>query len=71
VIEALRSAKLESLREGDPPAVWAAFTVVGDPTVVVPLRPPRSSRLWWAGAAAVIAIAGAAGWRRRLASAAG
>jgi hypothetical protein len=40
-------------------------------TVVVPLKAPRSSRLWWAGAAAVIAIAGAAGWRRRLASASG
>ena len=46
VVEALRGAKLASLRAGDPPRVWAAFSVVGDPTVVVPLRAPPS-RSWW------------------------
>jgi hypothetical protein len=46
VIDALRDAKLESLEAGDLPSVWAAFSVVGDPTVVVPLRTPPSARLW-------------------------
>jgi hypothetical protein len=72
VIEALRAAKLASLRAGDPPRVWAAFSVVGDPTVVVPLRAP-ASRIWWsAGAVGVlIAILVAGARRRRRASAAG
>jgi CHAT domain-containing protein len=69
VAEALREAKLESLAAGDPPAVWAAFSVVGDPTVVVPLRAPPSSRGWWAGAGVVIAIVVAAARRRRASAA--
>jgi CHAT domain-containing protein len=44
VAEALRAARLAALRNGEPPAAWAAFTVVGDPFVTVPLgrfaRPP-------------------------------
>jgi CHAT domain-containing protein len=45
VIEALRDAKLEALRKGEPPRTWAAFHAIGDPLVSVPLRvPPRS---WW------------------------
>jgi CHAT domain-containing protein len=38
VADALRAAKLEMLRRGAAPAGWAAFTVVGDPLVQVPLR---------------------------------
>jgi hypothetical protein len=66
VILALRDAKLGSLRAGDPPGVWAAFSVVGDPTVVVPLRAPPL-RTWWAGVGAgvVIAVVAAAARRRR------
>ena len=37
--DALRTAKLETRRDGAPPAVWAAFTVVGDPLATVALRP--------------------------------
>ncbi|HYC33105.1 MAG TPA: CHAT domain-containing protein [Gemmatimonadales bacterium] len=36
--DALRAAKLDALRKGEPAAGWAAFTVVGDPSVTVPLR---------------------------------
>jgi CHAT domain-containing protein len=73
VIDALRTAKLESLEAGDPPAVWAAFSVVGDPTVVVPLKVPPSTRLSWAGAGAVaaMAIVVVVARRRRRPSAAG
>jgi CHAT domain-containing protein len=73
VIDALRKAKLESLEAGDPPAVWAAFSVVGDPTVVVPLKVPPSTRLWWAaaGAVAAMAIVVVVARRRRRPSAAG
>jgi CHAT domain-containing protein len=39
VVDALRTAKLEARRGGAPPAVWAAFTVVGDPLATVALRP--------------------------------
>jgi CHAT domain-containing protein len=39
VVDALRSAKLETRRDGAPPALWAAFTVVGDPLATVALRP--------------------------------
>jgi CHAT domain-containing protein len=54
--EALRGAKLASLR-ADPPRVWAAFSVVGDPTVVVPLRAP-TTRSWWLGVVAGVLIVG-------------
>ena len=39
--DALHDAKLTALHRGAPPAEWAAFTVVGDPTVTVPLTAPR------------------------------
>jgi CHAT domain-containing protein len=39
VVDALRSAKLEIRRDGASPALWAAFTVVGDPLATVALRP--------------------------------
>jgi tetratricopeptide (TPR) repeat protein len=45
VADALRSAKLQALRQGDPPRAWGAFQVIGDPSVVVPLRAPSP---WWA-----------------------
>ena len=67
VVEALRATKLASLRDGAPPSVWAAFTVVGDPMVVVPVRRPTFGRLWWAGTGSlvVLLIAAAAARRRR------
>ena len=33
---ALRAAKLAAADRGEPPAVWASFTVVGDPGALVP-----------------------------------
>lgn len=41
VADALRSAKLDAIRRGAPPAEWAAFQVIGNPMVRVPLRTPR------------------------------
>jgi hypothetical protein len=54
IIEALHEAKLAEMRHGAPPAVWAAFTLVGDPTTLVPLTPPRSPAVWWAGAGGLV-----------------
>jgi hypothetical protein len=44
--DALRAAKLESLRRGAPPSQWAAFTAVGDPLVRIPLREPSPLDRW-------------------------
>ncbi|HZS60510.1 MAG TPA: CHAT domain-containing protein [Gemmatimonadaceae bacterium] len=41
VAEALRAAKLERRASGARPGEWAAFTVVGDPTVRVAVLTPR------------------------------
>lgn len=40
VMDALRSAKLEAIARGESPREWAAFQVIGDPLVRVPLRTP-------------------------------
>jgi len=72
--EALRAAKLAALRRGAPPRTWAAFTLVGDPFVGVPLRAPPPFSRWWPARLALgvaCALAGAAlaygvrtrGWR--------
>jgi CHAT domain-containing protein len=58
--DALRAAKLDALHRGAPPREWAAFTIVGDPLVRVPLEAP------WPGAwpwfvLAVVALALGAG----------
>jgi CHAT domain-containing protein len=47
VAEALRAAKLHAVRRGESPRVWAAFQAIGDPLVVVPLRPSPPAP-WWA-----------------------
>jgi hypothetical protein len=68
VPEALRAAKLAAIRRGAAPRDWAAFTVVGDPGVRVPLRlPPRSGTwaLWATGGLALGAAAWALGRGRR------
>ena len=38
--DALRLAKREAIGRGAPPSEWAAFVLVGDPMVRVPLRAP-------------------------------
>ncbi|MEO7218429.1 MAG: CHAT domain-containing protein, partial [Gemmatimonadaceae bacterium] len=43
VTDALRSAKLDAIQHGATPAEWAAFTVVGDPLVTLPLTLPASA----------------------------
>ncbi|HSE47095.1 MAG TPA: CHAT domain-containing protein, partial [Gemmatimonadales bacterium] len=40
--EALRRAKLEAIRNGASPAIWASFTLIGDPLARVPLERPTS-----------------------------
>ena len=53
---ALHAAKLEMVRQGRPAGEWAAFTLVGDPSIRIPLRqPPRTTALYWvAGATALL-----------------
>jgi hypothetical protein len=78
VADALRTAKLEAIARGAPAAEWAAFTIVGDPTVSVPLREPPAGRplYWWAAIAAAalgigVGVLRLAARRRRPAPAAG
>lgn len=66
--EALRAAKLAAMHRGAPPRDWASFTVIGDPTIRVPLDPPRHEL---AKTVLLLASAAAAGgavvlYRRRL-----
>ena len=66
VVEALRAAKLDAIRRGAPPSEWAAFTVVGNPLVTVPLQSPDPTGRWWlAGTLAAVATAGGAAVLRR------
>jgi CHAT domain-containing protein len=58
--EALRAAKLAALGRGAPAGEWAAFTVVGDGLVTIPLtEPPPPSP--WSTAAGLLGVMGAAG----------
>jgi CHAT domain-containing protein len=41
VADALHNAKLERIASGADPSEWAAFTIVGDPTVRIAALPPR------------------------------
>lgn len=47
--DALRGAALAAMKEGAPPREWAAFRLVGDPNVRVPLRQARGlfGWTWW------------------------
>ena len=54
---ALREAKLAAMRRGAPARDWASFTVIGDPTVRIPLESPSRAR-WWIVAALVIVTLG-------------
>jgi len=46
VADAARTAKLAAIRRGAPPATWAAFAVMGDPLVTVPLTAPADRTRW-------------------------
>jgi tetratricopeptide (TPR) repeat protein len=67
VSDALRSAKLGAIRRGASPAMWAAFTLVGDPVIRIPLREPGAPRRIPLVAAAMGAAVAAAylGTRRK------
>jgi hypothetical protein len=71
VIDALRGAKLESIRSGEPPDVWAAFGVVGDPLVSVRLREPAKARAWWIAGLGLVGLVLVVTARRRSRSATG
>jgi tetratricopeptide (TPR) repeat protein len=58
--DALRAAKLDALHRGAPPREWAAFTIVGDPLVHVPLEAPWPGA-WPSVVLAVVALALGAG----------
>jgi hypothetical protein len=64
--DALRAAKLDALRRGAAPGEWAAFTLVGDPLIRLPLQ-PRQPVIWpWAVVAACLtSLAGMLYWYRR------
>ena len=67
--EALRTAKLAAVARGATPAEWAAFTVVGDALVTVPLTEPPAGGRWWTTAALLGALGAGGGalavrWRR-------
>jgi tetratricopeptide (TPR) repeat protein len=55
--EALRAAKLDAMRRGAPASEWAAFTLVGDPLVTVPLRTPSPFGPWWLAVPVLVALA--------------
>ena len=57
VADAARSAKLAAIRRGSPPATWAAFAVMGDPLVTVPLTAPVDRTRWLVGALGLIMAA--------------
>jgi hypothetical protein len=44
--DALREAKLEAMRRGAPVKEWAAWTLIGDPGITLPLRERNSRALW-------------------------
>jgi hypothetical protein len=57
--DALREAKIASIRRGASPREWAAFVAVGDPLVTVGLRTPQPEGRRWALAAAAVLLAAA------------
>jgi CHAT domain-containing protein len=44
---ALQRAKLDAIGEGIPASVWAAFSIVGDGSMTVSLRPIQSAPIPW------------------------
>ena len=54
--DALQRAKLKARSRGVPAAQWAAFTLVGDPSVRVPLAGPGLAGRWWVALGVVLAL---------------
>ena len=68
--EALQTARMHLERAGAPPSQWAAFVLIGDPTVRIPLRSPPTSLWTWAAVVsllvlAVLLVLSRRGWWRR------
>lgn len=57
VSDAARTAKLAAIDRGASAATWAAFSVVGDPLVTVPVRAPSNAIRWLLVAAGLAALA--------------
>ena len=57
--DALREAKIASIRRGATPREWAAFVAVGDPLVTVGLRTPLPEGRRWTLVAAAVLLAAA------------
>jgi tetratricopeptide (TPR) repeat protein len=63
--EALRLAKLDSIRDHAPAQQWAAFTLTGDPLLRIPLRTPSGWRSMPIALLLIVAmLAGAFYWLR-------
>jgi CHAT domain-containing protein len=62
---AVREAKLEAIRQGARPEEWAAFVLVGDPDVTLPLQLPRRAAPLYASGAVVAALCLLAAYRMR------
>ena len=58
--DALRAAKLAAIARGAPPSEWAAFTLVGDPLVRIPLRRPSPLFAPWLAVALTLLLGAAA-----------
>jgi CHAT domain-containing protein len=56
--DALAVAQRGARERGVSPAIWGAFTIVGDPLVGPPLRPPAPRLGWWLAALALLGV----GW---------
>jgi CHAT domain-containing protein len=67
--EALRRASEAAIAQGDPASEWAAFVLVGDPTVVVPLTRPTPQWRW--GLVMLLAVVAYGVWRVKLRKAEG
>lgn len=63
--EALRDAKLAARADGTPPKIWAAFTLVGDPDIRIPLEHGRTVPWFYIGGI-VLLLAVLAAWRIRV-----
>lgn len=58
--EALHAAKLAAIGRGAPPGEWAAFTLVGDPLVRIPLHRPAPFSAPWAAVVVTLVLGAAA-----------
>jgi len=63
--DALRAAKLASLRSSESPSSWAAYTLVGNPLAKPALRPPPPDTRYWVAYLLFAAILALVYWQLR------